>query len=698
VSFISKLFTLIKAFRDLGPTQISLYSRYRLGIITGYLHWMTPVGASRETWYKPSVLYERQPPLSPKFIFSTPTEEELTTIIGSELPQLLAEANEIISGKVRIFGGSPTPLELNLPFQLKHWIDYEKGHTIPNISDIKLIWEQGRFGWVYLLGRAYSITHDERYPQTFWSYFETFSENNPPNLGPHWVSAQEVSLRLLALVFAGHVFRDSSHTTPEREEHLWQSVSAHAARIPPTLIYARSQNNNHLLSESLALYTAGTILSDHPQAGKWRELGWHWLNQGFQKQISKDGTYTQHSCNYHRLMLQVALWAGIVATHNEQPFPPETRQLLAVAAQWLNNLIDNETGRVPNLGPNDGAYILPLSTCTHHDYRPVLQAAAISFLGGRLFDAGQWDEMSLWLQAKPEITRADLESSIKISSNTTIHLREQASWAYLRATHFSNRPGHADQLHLDIWWHGRNIAQDAGTYLYNAPPPWENSLSGTLVHNTVSIADQDQMTRAGRFLWLDWAQGQIESHQLAEDGSWESLTAKHTGYRRLGVIHKRSVTGYREGRWQIKDEILPLTTSLKRQTQNLQHVRLHWLLPDWPWEIEEKPKAGFVTLKINSLNGWHTIRIVRVIHTDIDPKLHSHHTPFRVQLVRAGELVYGEGPISPVSGWISPTYNQKKPALSFALDIENLLPFGLVTEWSLPPIDPDVNKQQTQAT
>ena len=33
-----------------------------------------------------------------------------------------------------------------------------------------------------------------------------------------------------------------------------------------------------------------------------------------------------------------------------------------------------------------------------------------------------------------------------------------------------------DQLHLDLWWRGLNIAQDAGTYLYNADPPWDNPL------------------------------------------------------------------------------------------------------------------------------------------------------------------------------------------------------------------------------
>jgi hypothetical protein len=691
-------YKLFKALRELGPRQISLYALYRLGIRTGYLRWMTPIGAIREGWFKPAKIYERQPPVIPNLVFTPPPYEELISSIGNGLPQLLAESNEIVAGKARFFGSSPTSIELNLPFQLKHWIAYETGQEIPDVADIKLVWEQGRFSWAYSLGRAYLLTCDERYSASFWSYFETFSEANPPNLGPHWASAQEVALRLLALVFAGHVFADSSHTSPERSEALWQSVAAHAARIPSTLVYARAQNNNHLLTEALGLYTTGSVLRSHPQSERWRKIGWHWLHHGFQNQIAQDGSYAQHSSNYHRLMLQVALWAGVISSHNKQIFPHASLQRLAAATNWLLELLDPVTGRVPNLGPNDGAYILPLSTCSHHDYRPVLQAAALSFLDQQPFPPGPWDEMASWLKNSAEVTRVDEQPKMKSFSNIALRLPQHESWAYLRIAHFTNRPGHADQMHLDLWWRGRNIAQDAGTYLYNAPPPWDNSLSGTAIHNTISVAGQDQMTRAGRFLWLDWARAHLLSRQRAKDGSWECLIAEHDGYRRFGLIHRRTVTAYREGRWQIKDDLLPLKPTSDIQTQPLHQARLHWLLPDWPWEIEETPDSGLVVLKLNSLKGWHTLRVAQVINVDVDDEPAVHNSPLDVQLVRAGEYLHGSGPVSPVRGWVSPTYAQKTPALSFSLSVESTLPFGLVTEWIIPPIPSETNNDRLQVS
>ena len=131
-----------------------------------------------------------------------------------------------------------------------------------------------------------------------------------------------------------------------------RAVADHAARIPPTLVYARAQNNNHLLSEAAGLYTAGLALPDHPQAAHWRELGWKWLNHAFQRQIAADGTYTQHSTNYHRLMLQAALWVHALPA----PGPSLAQRTLQASwlprPRWLHALLDpHQRRRRPTWAP-----------------------------------------------------------------------------------------------------------------------------------------------------------------------------------------------------------------------------------------------------------------------------------------------------------------------------------------------------------
>ncbi len=88
------------------------------------------------------------------------------------------------------------------------------------------------------------------------------------------------------------------------------------------------------------------------------------------------------------------------------------------------------------------------------------------------------------------------------------------SWGSVRAVKYQDRPAQADQLHVELWWQGINIACDPGTYRYTAPPPWNNGLARTGVHNTVMVDGQEQMIRAGRFLWLDWAQAEKSFHKM----------------------------------------------------------------------------------------------------------------------------------------------------------------------------------------
>ena len=660
----------LKALRDLGPRQLGLYAWYRLAVSSGYFRWQEARWASALRTTQPALIGSPLP---------LPDRGEIASVIEGSESSLIAEAEEILAGQVRLFGGPPVPLQLAFPGPLRHWTEYEGKSLSGDEEDIKFTWEPGRFGWAFTLGRAYHLTLDERYAEFFWRRFDSFSQANPPYLGPHWVSAQEVGLRLIALAFAAQVFAPATQSTPERREQLSTALAAHAGRIPLTLAYARAQNNNHLLTEAAGLITAGVFLSGHPHASDWHQLGWRWFNAALQAQIADDGTYTQQSCNYHRLMLQAALWVQTLG----RPYPAETCRSLAAATRWLLALVDSHTGRVPNLGPNDGAYILPLASCPFHDYRPVLQAASLAFLGRRAFERGPWDEMALWLGdpssgGKPEHKPAiDVPGSREpLAAPHVLYQEEHGAWAYLRAARFTARPGHADQLHLDLWWQGFNIAQDAGTYLYKGPPPWDNALAGTAVHNTLTVAGQDQMTRAGRFLWLDWAQAEVTGRERAPDGTFERLVARQNGYRRLGLVHYRSVTAHADGRWTVADSVLPLERSeTGKAGAQPQVVRLHWLLPDWPWEIETTDGGSGAEIRLESPLG----RIHLKTSAGAEDLLACRHT-----LARAGELLSGEGPVSPTWGWVAPTYGVKIPALSFALQVTARPPVTLVSEWILP--------------
>jgi len=636
----------LKALSQLNPGQLLLYALYKILLRSGYLRWNTRARQLPQLNFHP--------------IFKFPDSAALKSILGDDgLAQVREAADEIVGGRVRLFGGAPAPLILVPPRGVSaHWTAYERGEQTWEIEDPKFIWEPARFGWAFSLGRAYWLTKDESYSNAFWGYAESFWDANPVNIGPNWVSAQEVALRLMALVFAAQIFDDSEYTTPERRNHLTKSIAEHAARIPASLIYARAQNNNHLLSEAVGLITASRALPDHPDARRWQKLGWRWYTWGIDHQISADGAYMQNSANYHRLILQLALWLYAMA---ETQIPAAARDHLAAATSWLLKFSDPQTGRVPNLGPNDGAYILPLTTLPFHDYRPVLSAASSAFLDVQAFEPGLWDEMNLWFSCR---LSSDLyEPDLPLSGPAILHNKANQSWAYLRTAQFIDRPGHADQLHLDLWWRGHNIAQDAGTFRYTAAPPWENALTHSAVHNTLTVENHEQMTRAGRFLYLDWAQASIL------DRSENTIVAEHNGYRRLGLTHRRMVITHTDGSWIVEDTLIPISASQSGVTS-----RLHWMLPDWEWQIDDR---GLV-MKLLSPYG----RVVLKINIPTQ----SSSSNFHSSIVRAGKLLYGTESISSTRGWVSPTYGEKVPALSFAIDVENSLPIKFLSTWKFPDV------------
>lgn len=653
----------LKALLQMGPKPLALNALYRLALVSG--HYKRIEKHDLEHLELGSELHA---------LFSLPDRRELLRTMGRAGGNaVLKEADEIVSGRVRLFGARPVPLRLTVRAPLHHWTQYgtHEARSLAATSagsdsvDIKFVWEPARFAWAFALGRAYRVSQKEKYASSFWKYFGEFDKANPPFDGPHWMNGQEVAIRLMVLVWSAQVFASSSASTAKRRRQLARSVAYHAVRLPPTLIYGRSQNNNHLLVEAAGLYTAGLALPENARAATWRDLGQRWLDWCFTHQIELSGEYIQHSSNYHRLMLQVATWVIALASDPGDATLPgwlsqSSTENLARASSWLISIMDPESGRAPNLGANDGSLLFPLSPGAFNDFRPTAQAACRAFLGASL-PQGPWNELSLWLGLPSTGERHDF------STHSAHHLLGRNSRGYLRASAFKSRLAHMDQLHFDLWWRGTNVAQDAGTYSYNAPSPWDNPFTTSSVHNTVTIDGRDQMTRGGRFLTLDCFPA--HSTYLIEDETQAlgSILAYHRGFQRLGVIHRRLVTASADGRWLVTDSLV--------LTKPGEHVfRLHWLLPSWNWRLVEGQDG--VRLRLKSPHG----PVVVVLRAAEPPA----SGPARVTLVRAGRLVHGAGGAEPIRGWGSPTYGVKVPALSLVLEVTSSQSMVLNTEFHFP--------------
>lgn len=583
-----------------------------------------------------------------------PFNPKLLEFIEKDRVRVLQSADVILSGWYHPFGGEKVSLTFATGMEgSQHWSAV--GDQV-NGQDIKWLWEPVRFSWAFDLAKAWLITRDDRYVAFFWQKFSEFMEQNPVNSAPNFSSAQECAMRIMAWLMVYQVFKVSPATTTEFNAQLIEEIWQHAARIPASIGYARSQNNNHLLSEALGLVITGSIFSTKsPLASGWLRLGLKEFNRAVLNQVESDGTYAQHSVNYHRLMLQLSLLYFGYAKQNKIEIQPEVADRLAAAVRWLAAQLDPISGWLPNLGHNDGSLLLPMGTAEFRDYRPTLQAAALAFMGQPCLPSGPWDELALWLGL------ADSEAkvpSLQISSPAIHSLQSENKRAILRGVTFHGRPAHADQLHLELWWDGVYIAQDAGTFSYNNAPPWQNPFSSTLVHNTLSIDDLDQMERASKFLWL--RQAQVKWQAAPSD---DILMASHDGYRRAGLIHQRIVTFVDEQQLEVVDQV-----HFIRKT-GLHQVTLHWLLADWQLQLEDD------LLSISSGNRQIKVSFHASLKEDA-----SMISPSDVSLIRGGETLTGKR-LNPILGWASDTYGEKHPALSLSIQYQANTDLQIVTRF-----------------
>lgn len=561
-------------------------------------------------------------------------------------------ADDILKGTLRYF--SRTPQQIGFP-PAWHFNPFTKQQTPIDLhwskisdfeyGDIKLIWEASRFHFVFDLVRAYWRTSDERYAEAFWQFVESWRLSNPPQQGANWKCGQETSLRVLAWCFGLYGFLDANATNAERVTHLVEMIAVSGERIAANIEYALSQRNNHGISEGVGLWTIGVLFPELRAADAWRECGREVLEVCGRELIYDDGSFSQHSLNYQRLMLHDYLWALRLGDLHDQSFSSELTARVAQSAKFLYQVQDAETGFVPCYGQNDGALILPLNNCDYRDYRPVINAVHYLADGTHPYERGRWDEDLLWLFGEEaiaapfeKIARCDL----KADDGGYYTLRAKESWAFMRAATFRDRPAQADLLHVDLWWRGQNIATDAGTYSYNAPAPWDNSLSGTTYHNTITIDNLDQMNRAGKFLWLPWGRGSLRQQKNSPQGDIGYLEGEHDGYERLRppAKHRRALVRLGEETWLILDAV---------QSDAAREYSLHWLLSDMPYEWDAN--VNRVTLK--TPKGYYYLQANGTVMKGAE-KINCAST-----LVRADEQ-------SP-RGWQSPYYHQRLPALSFKM-------------------------------
>lgn len=456
----------------------------------------------------------------------------------------------------------------------------------PAVGDIKAVWEASRFDWLLAMaGRAALGEANELERLNAWLADWNFC--NPPYRGANWKCGQEASIRVMHLALAAMLLDQVERP----DAPLLAMVNLHLARILPTMSYAVGQQNNHGTSEAAALFIGGSWLHSrgHDNGEAFAAIGRRQLDNQARRLIETDGTFSQYSLVYHRVMLDSYCLAESWRRWLElAPFAVQTLERLQAATRWLRQLTDERTGDGPNLGANDGTRLMGLTEPGYRDFRPTLQWAAALFLGCRAIrQKGPWDQPLRWLKIPAPVEELPEPLSTSFDNGGLHVLRRGEAVAYLRYPRFRFRPSQADALHLDLWVGGENILRDGGTFSYNALPDENRYFSGTESHSTVQFDGRDQMPRIGRFLFGAWLKPRGVRTVRETTGAVESAA----GYRDWwGAEHHRAV--------RLENARM---TCADRVSGRARSAILRWRLRPGEWRLNETCVTdGRIRLSIDS--------------------------------------------------------------------------------------------------
>jgi Heparinase II/III-like protein/Heparinase II/III N-terminus len=506
---------------------------------------------------------------------------------ASDAPPLDAPLPAAWGDTALLFSRWPMPVHDAPPDWLSNPLGNGKSHgayrpwwEIPDFDpltgDIKGVWELSRMDWVLAFAQQ-ARQGDARALLRLNGWLCDWCEKNPPYRGPNWKCGQEASIRVMHLLMAAHIMQQAQQPEPS----LVALIRLHLQRIAPTIRYAVAQDNNHGTSEAAALWMGGTFLAQHgvTQGGAWARTGQRWLEERAQRLIGAQGSFSQYSLNYHRLMLDTFCMVEVWRRQMNLPsFSPPWYGRCLAASQWLRHMVDARSGDGPNVGANDGARLLQLTHTVYRDHRPTVQLAMALFAGQRAFEAGPWDGAARWLGvALPDAVAAPA-GSYQADDGGFAVMRQGDAMAMLRYPRFVFRPSQADALHLDFWLSGEGVLRDAGSFSYNTDAQTMAYFSGTSGHNTVGFDGRDQMPKISRFLFGSWLRTQ-RFDALKEDSDGCHCAAAYVDA--AGASHHRAVR---------------LGTHSLRVHDTVQgfahHAVLRWRLAPGQWQLHRTADGG----------------------------------------------------------------------------------------------------------
>ena len=393
------------------------------------------------------------------------------------------------------------------------FLNLEKTYTFDNID-----WNENCYGklWNYNLQYLNYLSQTDINNVDKWYFIQSLQK--ALNTGGLPLEPYPVSLRII------NIIRFLNGVDESREEVL-KNLAAELEYLYQHLEFHIM--GNHLLENAFAL-TMGVAYFNN---AKWYRKGSEIINAELREQILDDGAHFELSPMYHQIIFYRVLELIDWISNYDQADEKFKLFLVAVASKmksWLME-ISFANGDIPLF--NDAAKGITYET-----------NALLSY-------ADRLGIMTIDLPLRDSGYRSFKGDRYEVKVDT----------AQIGADY---QPGHAhaDALSFILYLNDSPLFVEQGTSTYQIGERRDLERS-TQAHNTVVVAGKNQSE-----VWGGFRVGKRATTVITRDEA-SNLEAHHTGYKNLGVLHKRS--------FKFEPELIEIQDTLNNQVKGVFYLHLH---------------------------------------------------------------------------------------------------------------------------
>lgn len=463
-------------------------------------------------------------------VASLATPEEAAAVVAAAERACAHEFDLLGSGPIQL----GDPIDWHVDFKSGYRWNSALHHArigwgdLPPGVDIKIPWELSRCMHFATLGLADRIAGDIRYYDEWKSQVSHWIAANPVGRGVNWTCAMDVAMRAVNWLNAVMLFhpRIEQDTDESFFKLLCESLWHHGLHINRNLEWAGPGGNlpgNHFLADLTGLLAIGGFFKDTRRGRTWWDFAHRHLESEMARQVHPDGCNYETSTSYHRMVMEMFLWADTLAERMKHPFSDEYRERLGLMADFVSSY-SGPNGLAAQFGDNDSGRLLCAGLDDGRDHR-YLTRGECGF-GGNL--------NRLLLRGKLPMPGSQPTGNAAFTDGGFYFLHGKSAWLALRAGSFELGGAHAhcDQLSLLLSIGEQEILVDRGTGIYTPDTERRNQYRSTASHNTMRVNNWEQNlfgnARNQVFRMPDHAKASVTRWE-PKSGIWE---AGHSGWER----------------------------------------------------------------------------------------------------------------------------------------------------------------------